>query len=85
METLGYPFAAMLAILVCISYFVLEIFINPTPGTHSLSHEENEKLTKFVSKFNHSILPETGKITHRFFDKSMFSEGGLKCHPKCRK
>ena len=59
-ETLGYPFAAMLAILVCISYFVLEIFINPTPGTHSLSHEENEKLTKFV--YVRSIIPSYLKL-----------------------
>ena len=36
-------------------------------------------------KFNHSILSESGKITHRFFYKSMFSEDGLKCHPKRRK
>ena len=38
-----------------------------------------------LCKFNHPILSETDKITkitHRFFYKSIFSEDGLKCHPK---
>ena len=43
-------------------------------------------LTRYLFwKFSHSILSKSGKITHRFFYKSMFSEVGLKSHPKRRK
>ena len=80
-ERLGYQFAAMLVTLVCISYFASEIRINPTRDTFLVS--QGKKADKVcICKFSHSILSETGKITHRFFDESMFSEDGLKGDPK---
>ena len=85
MERLGYEFAAMLVTLVCISYFASQKFASTLPGTYYSSHEEKKADKVYICKFNHSILSETGKITHRFFYKSMFSEDGLKCHPKSRK
>ena len=85
MERLVYDFAAMLVTLVSISYFASQNFSLILPGTYSLSHKEKKADKVCICKFNHSILSETGKITHRFFYKSMFSEDGLKCHPKRRK
>ena len=82
MERLGYEFAAMLVTLVCISYFASQKFPLILPGTYSSSHEEKKADKLCICKFNHSILSETGKITHRFFYKSMFSEDGLKYRPK---
>ena len=67
----------MLVTLVCIS----EICINLTRDLFLVSREK-KAVKVCICKFNHSILSETGKITHRFFYKSMFSEDGLKCHPK---
>ena len=77
-ERLGYEFAAMLVTLHCISYFVSQKFALILPGTYSLSHKEKKADKVCICKFNHSILSETGKITHR----CNFSEDGLKCHPK---
>ena len=85
MERLGYEFASMLVTLVCISYFASQKFALILPGTYSSSHKEKKADKVCICKFNHSILSETGKFTHRFFYKPMFSEDGLKCHPKRRR
>ena len=82
MERLGYEFAAMLVTLVCISYFASQKFALILPGTYYSSHEETKGDKVYICKFNHSILSETGKITDRFFYKSMFSEDELRCHSK---
>ena len=66
-------------------WFATQKFALILPGTYSLSHREKKAVKVCICKFNHSILSETGKITHRFFYKSMFSEDGLMCHPKGRK
>ena len=69
----------MLVTFVCVLYFASQICINPTRDTFLVSRGK-KKLAKFV--YTSSIVP-SGKIV--FFDKSMFSEDGLKCHPKRRK
>ena len=66
-------------------WFACQKFALILSGTYSQSHEEKKTDKVCICKFNHSILFETGKITHRFFYKSMFSKDGLKCHPKCCK
>ena len=63
-------------------WFASQKFALILPGTYSSSQEEKKTDKVCIWKVNHSILSETGKITHRFFYKSMFSEDGLKCHPK---
>ena len=68
----------MLVTLVCISYFASEICINPARDIFLVSQGKKKADTVCICKFNHSILSETGKITNRFFNKSMFSEDGLK-------
>ena len=75
----------MLVTLVCISYLASQKFALILPGTYSSSHEEKKVDKVCICEFNHSILSETDKITHRFFYKFMFSENGLKNHPKRRK
>ena len=84
-ERFGYEFAAMLVTLVCVSYFASQKFALTLPGTYYLSHKEIKADKVYICKFNHSVLSATGKITHRFFYKSIFSEDGLKCHSKSRK
>ena len=79
-ERLGHEFAAMLVTFVCILYFVSQICINPTRDTFLISRGK-KKLTKFV--YTSSIIPSC-KMKF-FFVKSIFSEVGLKCHPKRRK
>ena len=63
-------------------WFASREFALILPGTYYLSHKEKNADKVFICTFNHSILSETGKITHWFFYKSIFSEDGLKCYPK---
>ena len=76
-ERLGCEFATMLVTLICISYFASQNFALILPGTYSLSHGGEKADRVCICKFNCFILSETGKITHRFFYKYMFSEDGL--------
>ena len=67
-ERLGCEFGTILVTSGGISYFASQICIDSTRDTFLFS--KKTKLTKFVH------------ISSGFYDKSMFSEDGLKCHLK---
>ena len=79
-ERLGYEFGTILVTLVCISYFALQISINPTRDTFLVSKKSWQSWYIYVQSF-HLILNSQNN-TQVFFEKSMFSEDGLKCHLK---
>ena len=83
MERLGFEFGTILVTSVGTSYFVSQTCINSTRDTFLVS---KKKLTKFVhiSSIISCYLKMSKECTS-FYDKSMFSEDGLKCHLKRHK
>ena len=73
-ERLRYQFGTILVTFVGISYFASQICINPTRDTFLIS--------KKLPKFAHILKCQNNTS---FYDKSMFSNDGLKCHLKRRK